>query len=152
MSYFSIMPIINFVFQEKSVPLYEILYYALRPILATNEYYIMPNLLYQFGVEDVNELMGLLAENLKKRRLERGISRKALSEMSGVPSSSIAHFEQKHAISLHSYVALARSLGYTQQIKSLMQAPIYETMEELLEITRNKNRKRGRNAFKENPR
>lgn len=109
----------------------------------------MPNLLYQFGVEDVDELMHLLADNLKKRRLERGISRKALSAMSGVPSSSIAHFEQKHAISLHSYVAIARSLGYVQQIKSLMQMPVYDTMEELLEITRNKNRKRGRNEFKE---
>jgi len=51
--------------------------------------------------------MQRLAENLKARRLEKKISTKSLSEMSGVPASSIQRFELKHSISLESYVKLA---------------------------------------------
>lgn len=96
----------------------------------------------------MEDLMPLLADNLKRRRLERGLSRDALSAMSGVPTATIARFEQKHAVSLRSYVAMARALGYASQIKSLMESPIYGTMDELLKINRNKNRQRGRNEFK----
>ena len=73
------------------------------------------------------------------------MSREALSLLSGVPAPSIAKFEQKHTISLASYVALAKALGYTQELKKLLSEPLYSTMEELDLIHKNKNRKRGRN-------
>ncbi len=103
--------------------------------------------LYRYETETVEDLLAIMASNLQKRRLEKGLSREALFMMSGVPSATIAKFEQKHTISLASFVALAKALGYTNDIKSLISNPLYNTMDELETINKNKNRKRGRNEF-----
>ena len=87
--------------------------------------------------------MQRLAENVKMRRLEKKLSTKSLSEMSGVPASTIQRFELKHAISLESYVKLAKALGYAEEMMQLLSEPKYDTMEELLEINKNRKRKRG---------
>lgn len=99
-------------------------------------------LLYDIPSETVKELLVLLTKNLKTRRLEKGLSRP-----SGVPVPTIAKFEQQYAISLVSYVALAKALGYTDAIKALLAEPRFTTMEELETIHKNKNRKKGRNVF-----
>lgn len=104
-------------------------------------------LLYDFNIDTTDELLATLAANIQKRRLEKGLSREALTELSGVPAPTIAKFEQKHTISLASYVALAKALGYTKAIKELLSEPLYSTMEELEVINKNKNRKKGRNEF-----
>lgn len=98
---------------------------------------------YIFDPYPLQVTMQRLAENLKARRLEKKISTKSLSEMSGVPAPSIQHFELKHSISLESYVKLAKALGYSEEIFGLLSEPKYDTMEELLEIHKNKTRKRG---------
>lgn len=105
------------------------------------------NLLYTFDTETEQEIMQLLAEQLRQRRLERTLSREALSLMSGVPVSTITKFEQKYTISLRQYVAICKALGYKEQVKQLMAEPVYKTMEELDTINTNKNRKHGRNQF-----
>lgn len=104
-------------------------------------------LLYGFDVDSVEDLLAGLSANVKQRRLEKGLSRKALSLMSGVPVPTIAKFEQKHGISLQGFVALAKALGYSAEVKHLLAEPKFATMEELDTINRNKNRKRGRNEF-----
>ena len=104
-------------------------------------------LLYNFDIDTVEELLVILARNIQKRRLEKGLSREALNVLSGVPTPTIAKFEQKHTISLASYVALAKALGYTKAIKELLSEPLYSTMEELEIIHKNKNRKKGRNEI-----
>ena len=104
-------------------------------------------LIYGFDIDTPKELLAILARNLQQRRLEKGLSREALSELSGVPTPTIAKFEQKHTLSLSSYVALAKALGYSNDIKKLLSEPQYSTMEELDKINRNKNRKRGRNEI-----
>lgn len=104
-------------------------------------------LLYDFNMDTADDLALRLSENLKQRRLEKGLSRSALSMMSGVPVPTIAKFEQKHCIALVSFLALAKALGYTDALKSLLAEPVYTTMEELDTINHNKNRKRGRNEF-----
>ena len=98
---------------------------------------------YIFDPYPLPVTMQRLAENLKTRRLEKNLSTKSLSEISGVPASSIQRFELKHAISLESYVKLAKALGYSEEIMQLLAEPKYDTMEELLEINRNRTRKRG---------
>ena len=85
------------------------------------------SLLYDFNMDTADELAAHLSENVKHRRLEKG--------------------EQQHSISLIGFIALAKALGYTDALKSLLAEPIYSTMEELDTINRNKNRKRGRNEF-----
>lgn len=98
---------------------------------------------YIFDPYPLQITMQRLAENLKARRLERKLSTKSLAAMSGVPASSIQRFELKHSISLESYVKLAKALGYSEELMQLLAEPKYDTMEELLEINKNKNRKRG---------
>lgn len=98
---------------------------------------------YTFDPYPLQITMQRLAENLRARRLERNLSTKSLSAMSGVPASSIQRFELKHSISLESYVKLAKALGYSEELMQLLAEPKYDTMEELLEINKNKNRKRG---------
>jgi hypothetical protein len=44
---------------------------------------------------------------------------------------------------LESYVKLAKALGYSEEILQLLSEPKYDTMEELLEINKNRTRKRG---------
>lgn len=105
------------------------------------------SLLYSFDIDTPDDILQLLACNLQKRRLEKGLSRDALSKLSGVPSPTIAKFEQKCSISLTSYVALAKALGYSKEVKALLAEPLYSTMEELDIINKNKNRKRGRNEI-----
>lgn len=101
------------------------------------------HLLYYFDLDTVDDILKILALNFQKRRLEKGLSRNTLAEISGVPAPTIAKFEQKHSISLSSYVALSKALGYTKEIKQLLSNPLYDTMEELDVINKNKNRKRG---------
>ena len=63
-----------------------------KQILSYLKYMIMQefdynssNLLYNFDLESIDEIMRILAGQLRARRLERGLSREALSMMSGVP-------------------------------------------------------------------
>ena len=101
------------------------------------------SLMYNFDIDSSDDLLKILALNLQKRRLEKGLSRNTLSEISGIPAATIAKFEQKHTVSLASYVALAKALGYSKDIKELLSQPLYGTMEELDTINKNKKRKRG---------
>lgn len=101
------------------------------------------HLLYTFDMDSVDDILKILSQNLQKRRLEKALSRKTLSEISGVPTATIAKFEQKHTISLASFVALAKALGYNNEVKELLSQPLYTTMEELNTINRNQERKRG---------
>ncbi len=102
---------------------------------------------YGFDLVSIEELLQILARNMKKRRLEKNYSRKLLSEMSGVPLATIVKFENVHKISLESYVALCKALGYTEEIKALLGEPKYSTMQELDTINQNRNRKRGRDEI-----
>jgi len=101
-------------------------------------------MIYDFGQISSQELMQQLAERLKARRLEKGLSRPALAQISGVPAPTIARFEQQYAISMRQYIDLAITLGYAAQLQELMKEPIYKTLEELETIRTNQNRKRGR--------
>jgi transcriptional regulator with XRE-family HTH domain len=100
--------------------------------------------MYEFGQISSGDLMQQLAQRLQKRRLEKGLSRQALSDLSGVPAPTIARFEQHYAISMRQYLDLALTLGYSEEVASLMDEPKYKTMDELETIRNNQNRKRGR--------
>lgn len=100
--------------------------------------------MYEFGQISSGDLMQQLAQRLQKRRLEKGLSRQALSDLSGVPAPTITRFEQHYAISMRQYLDLALTLGYLEEVASLMDEPKYKTMDELETIRNNQNRKRGR--------
>lgn len=120
--------------------------YALCVKIEVKRYYYLA-LLYTFEQETATQLAELLSRNVQRRRLEKGLSREALAMMSGVPAPTIAKFERQHTIGLVAYVALAQALGYSSEVKQLLFSPKYQTMEELEQIKRNRNRQRGRNEF-----
>ena len=84
----------------------------------------------------------LIAENFRKRRVEKNIARQRMAKLSGVPVSTLARFEQKGLIGFESLVKLAMALGYTSEMKSLFSAPKFDTMDELDLIRRKKGDKR----------
>ena len=98
---------------------------------------------YIFDPYPIQLTMQRLAGNLRSRRLEKKLSTKSLAAMSGVPASTIQRFELKHAISLESYVKLAKALGYSEEMMQLLAEPKYDTIDELVDINKNKTRKRG---------
>ncbi len=100
--------------------------------------------MYNFDLDTAAELASHIAKNVQKRRLEKSLSRAALSRISDVPAPTIAKFEQEHTISLLSFLAIAKALGYSNEVKSLLSEPKFNTIEEFDRINKNKNRKRGR--------
>lgn len=90
-----------------------------------------------------DEVTGALAARLKKRRLEKGLTRDDLQSMTGVPKSTVARFETTSKISLESFVRIAMALGCTDEMEKLFMEARYSTMEELETIKRNANRQRG---------
>lgn len=109
------------------------------------------SLIYTFDLDTAQSLLQIIAQNLQKRRLEKNLSREALSQLSGVPAPTIAKFEQKYTISLASFVALAKALGYAKEIKALLSEPQYSTMEELENINKNKTEREDAMNGRANP-
>ena len=83
-----------------------------------------------------------VAENFRKRRVEKNITRQRIAELSGVPLSTVTRFERKGLIAIESLIKLTMALGYTSEIKKLFSTPKFETMEELALIRQKSNDKR----------
>lgn len=100
------------------------------------------SLLDSFTLDNANDVIRQVAENFRKRRVEKNITRQRISELSGVPLSTVARFEQKGLIAFESLVRLAMALGYAPDIRKLFDTPRFETMEELDLIRRKSGDKR----------
>lgn len=96
-----------------------------------------------FEYTTCEDILSILSRGLKKRRLEKGHSRKSLQELTGVPAPTIAKFETTSRISLESFVRLSMALGYEEELTGIFKEDKYSTMAEMETIKRNKNRKRG---------
>lgn len=90
------------------------------------------------------QLMQRMAQNCKARRLERGYSRRTLSERTGVPAPTIERFETTGKISFESFCALVVEFDYFQEMSQILSMPKYTTGTELETINRNKKRRKGR--------
>lgn len=100
------------------------------------------SLLEGFTLDNPEDLALKVAENFRRRRVEKNITRLRISELSGVPLSTVARFEQKGLIAFDSLVKLAMILGYTGDIKNLFGTARFDTMEELDLIRSKHNDKR----------
>ncbi len=96
-----------------------------------------------FVLTTPEEVMKILSERLKKRRLEKGLTRAGLQSLTGVPKASIARFELTSKVSLESFVKIAMALGYTEELERMFNEPKYSTLREMESIKKNANRKRG---------
>ncbi len=97
------------------------------------------SILDSYTLDDPGDIMLEVAENFRKRRVEKNITRKRMAELSGVPLSTLARFEQKGLIAFESLIKLAMALGYTSEIKDLFSSPKFNTMKEL-ELIRQKSK------------
>ena len=94
----------------------------------------MLSVLEGYTLDNPEDIMMLVAENFRKRRVEKNISRQRMAELSGVPLSTLARFEQKGLIAFESLIKLAMALGYTLEVKDLFCTPKFSTMDELDQI------------------
>jgi len=101
---------------------------------------------YSFDIFDKTpeRLMRVLADNCKKRRLERGMSRRTMAEHTMVPAPSIERFENTGQISLESFCKIVIELDYFDEMMRILSEPKFTTGEELKIINSNLNRIKGR--------
>ena len=99
----------------------------------------MLSVLEEFVLDNSDDIMMQVAEDFRKRRVEKNISRQRVAEIAGVPLATLARFEQKGLIAFESLIKLAMSLGYTSEIKNIFSTPKFDTMEEL-ELIRQKSK------------
>lgn len=91
-------------------------------------------LLEDFVMDNEEDIAREVADNFRRRRVEKNISRKRIAEKSGVPLSTVARFEQKGLISLESLIRLAMALGYASDVRHLFGEAKYNTMAELDQV------------------
>lgn len=89
------------------------------------------SLLDGFTLDNSEDIARQVAEDFRRRRVEKNITRRSIAELSKVPLATVARFEQKGLVSFDSLIKLAIALGYTTEVKSLFAAPKFATMAEL---------------------
>lgn len=89
-------------------------------------------------------LMRILAKNCKDRRLDKGYSRRTLSNITGIPAPTIERFENTGKISMEYFCRLVIEFEYFDEMAGIIGSTKYSTTLELETINRNKGRKNGR--------
>ena len=89
-------------------------------------------------------LLDRMAKNCKARRLDKGYSRKTLSDLTGIPAPTIERFERTGKISLESFCRIVIEFDYFDEMAALLNHTKYSTAKELETINRNQTRQHGR--------
>lgn len=100
------------------------------------------SILSGYVLDNADDISREVADNFRKRRVEKNITRQRISELSGVPLSTVARFEQKGLIAFESLIKLAMALGYATDMRNLFGTSQFNTMEELDMIRRKSGDKR----------
>lgn len=104
------------------------------------------SLLDNYMHNNADEISKTLADDFRKRRIEKGLTREQVAETSGVAMSNVARFEQKGLISLRNLISLAIAMGYVSEVKGIFAEPKYATMQKLTQIRKNQGKKRAHKA------
>ena len=100
------------------------------------------SLLDNYTFDNADDIARMLADDFRKRRIEKNMTREQVAEKSGVAVSNIVRFEQKGLISLKNLIGIAMAMEYTSEIKNIFAETKYSTMEELTQIRRNRGKKK----------
>ena len=100
------------------------------------------SLLENYTLDNTDDIARTLANDFRKRRIEKNLTRELVAEKSGVAVSNVVRFEQKGLISLKNLIGLAMAMGYTSEVKNIFSEPKYSTLEELTQIRKNRDRTR----------
>jgi transcriptional regulator with XRE-family HTH domain len=86
-----------------------------------------------------------IASRMKKRRIELNITQQVLSEKAGISLGSLKRFETKFEISLKYLLSIAIVLDSTEEFNLLFSKQRYKNIDEVINTTQKKTRKRARN-------
>lgn len=104
------------------------------------------SVLNDYTLDNADDIAKALAEDFRKRRIEKNLTREQVAEKSGVALSNLVRFEQKGLISLKNLIGLAMAMNYTSEVKNIFAEPKYSTMEELKQIRKNMGKTRAHKA------
>ena len=102
----------------------------------------MLSVLDNYILDNPDDISRDIANDFRRRRVEKNLTREEVAAKAGVAVSNIVRFEQKGLISLKNLIGLAFALGYVSELRNLFVQPKYDTMEELTQIRKNSNKKR----------
>ena len=100
------------------------------------------SLLENYTLDTVDDIAKGIAEDFRKRRIEKNLTREQVAEKSGIALANIVRFEQKGLRSLKNLIGIAMAMEYTSEVKNIFSEPKYSTMEELTQIRKNTGKKR----------
>ena len=100
------------------------------------------SVLDNFTMDNSDDISMDIANDFRRRRIEKNLTREEVADKAGVAVSNIVRFEQKGLISLKNLIELAIAMGYVSEVKQIFSQPKYQTIEELTEIRKNSKKKR----------
>ena len=100
------------------------------------------SVLENYMLDNADDIAKAMADDFRKRRIEKNLTREQVAEKSNVAVSNIVRFEQKGLISLKNLIGIAMALEYTAEVKNIFAEPKYSTMEELTQIRKNTGKTR----------
>lgn len=104
------------------------------------------SVLENYTLDNADDIAKAMANDFRKRRIEKNLTREQVSEKANVAVSNIVRFEQKGLISLKNLIGIAMALEYTTEVKNIFAEPKYSTMEELAQIRKNSGKTRAHKA------
>ena len=103
---------------------------------------INDNILSLIGKTHDSLMLGI-AGRVKERRLEKDWTQRALALKAGISFGSLRRFESSGEISLRSLMMIAFALGMEDDFQKLFSKQIYRSIDDLLNGSKVKQRKRG---------
>ena len=104
------------------------------------------SVLENYMLDNADDIAKAMANDFRKRRIEKNLTREQVAEKANVAVSNIVRFEQKGLISLKNLIGIAMALEYTTEVKNIFAEPKYSTMEELTQIRKNSGKTRAHKA------
>lgn len=90
-----------------------------------------------------SELCSSLANRVKQRRLEMKLTQAGLCKRAGINLSSYRRFERTGKLALDSLARLSIVLDRIEEFNSLFETPHYNNLDDVINETSGKKRKRG---------
>lgn len=106
------------------------------------------SVLENYTLDNADDIAKAMANDFRKRRIEKNLTREQVAEKANVAVSNIVRFEQKGLISLKNLIGIAMALEYTTEVKNIFAEPKYSTMEELTQIRKNSGKTRAHKAWR----
>lgn len=89
-----------------------------------------------------NALLSSISERVKMRRLEKNWTQQTLASKAGMPIATYRRFERTGEVSLRGLVMIAIALEMEDGFEALFASRTYQSIDELIESTEQKQRKR----------